>query len=75
MKTGKENLNFCSFLHVADKSSRNLSAVLGILQEFMCRKRRKSAKNIIASSNKEMFEKCTPFVAYRLVVTLIPSFL
>lgn len=75
MRTGKENLNFCSFLHVADKSLRNLSAIFGILQEFMCGKRGKSAKNIIASSKKEMFEKRTPSVAYMLVVTLIPIFL
>lgn len=47
MRTGKENLNFCPFLHVADKSLRNLSAIFGILQEFMCGKRGKSAKNII----------------------------
>lgn len=60
---------------MADKSLGKLSATFGILQEFMCRKRGKSAKNITASSNKEMFEKRTPFVAYMLVVTLIPLFL
>lgn len=73
MRTVNENVNVCSFIHIADKSLRNTSAIFSTLQEFMCRKLGKSAKNNInnTSSNKEIFKIHTPFLSFMSVVPLL----
>lgn len=45
VRAGKEDLNSCSLMHVAEKRFKNTSAISGTLQEFMCRKLGKGGKN------------------------------